>query len=123
MPKGVGGRLRTICGTPAYMAPELVAGKPYLGPPVDVWALGNFLYECVHNKVPFRGDSMAQLNMRIRKGGHAPFNPGTSSKVKHAVKRMLMVEVGERVTAAAVTRALVEGYGLTFAASDSLMCD
>ena len=124
MAKGPSGRLRTVCGSPAYMAPELApeiaAGKPYLGPPVDVWALGCFLYELVHNKVAFRGDSIAALNSRIRKGDHTPFNPGTSSKIKHAVKRMLTVEVGERVTAAALTLALIERFSLTIAASDSL---
>ena len=73
------------------------------------------MFELVHNKVAFRGDSIAQLNMRIRKSDHTPFNSGTSSKIKHAVRRMLTVEVGERVTAATVTRALVERFGLTLA--------
>ena len=36
------------------MSPELVNNKPYLGPPVDVWALGSFLYEVLHGKVAFR---------------------------------------------------------------------
>ena len=33
-------KLKTLCGSPAYMAPELVRGGLYLGPPVDVWAFG-----------------------------------------------------------------------------------
>lgn len=120
MTDGPSGRLRTVCGSPAYMSPELLAGKPYLGPPVDVWALGCFFYELVHNKMAFRGESIAQLNMRIRKGNHTPFHPGTSNQVKHAVRRMLTVDVGERVSSAAVTRALIERFGLTIATDDRL---
>ena len=115
-----GNRLRTVCGSPAYMAPELIAGKPYLGPPVDVWALGNFLFELIHNKVAFRGESMTQLNMRIRKANHAPFKADMHAKIKHAVKRALTVDVSERPTAATITKALVDGFRLTIAAADLL---
>ena len=113
-------RLRTVCGSPAYMSPELVSGKPYLGPPVDVWALGNFLFELVHNKVAFRAESIAQLNMRIRKANHAPLNPNVSPKLKHAIKRALTVEVAERPDAATIARGLVDGFKLTLAAADAL---
>ena len=91
-PRRGGNRLRTACGSPAYMAPELIAGKPH-GPLVDVWALGNFLFELIHNKVAFRGESMTQLNMRIRKANHAPFKADMHAKIKHAVKRALTVDV------------------------------
>ena len=48
-------RLRTVCGSAQYMAPELhaSAGDGYLGPPVDMWALGAMLYEMLHGKPAF----------------------------------------------------------------------
>ena len=41
-----------MCGSAQYMAPELhaSAGDGYLGPPVDMWALGAMLYEMLHGK-------------------------------------------------------------------------
>lgn len=107
-----GRRCKTVCGSPAYMAPEIVNNKPYAGPPVDVWALGGLLYELMHNKVAFRGDSMAQLHTRIRKGAHNPFAPSVSGRAKAAIKRALVVDAVERPSAHAVTRSLADGYRL-----------
>ena len=106
------GRLRTVCGSPAYMAREIVSGKPYLGPPVDVWALGNFVYELLHSKPAFRAESITQLNNRIRRANFAHFNPGITKRAHNFVKRSLTVDVNERPTAATLTRVLVEGYKL-----------
>eukprot|EP00966_Prymnesium_polylepis_P023407 538870-Prymnesium_polylepis.1 len=58
-------RLRTVCGSPQYMAPELSRREPYHGPPVDVWALCAVVYEMLHGKAAFRGSSMEQLGIRI----------------------------------------------------------
>ena len=106
------GRLRTVCGSPAYMAPEILSGKPYLGPPVDVWALGNFVYELLHSKPAFRAESIAQLNMRIRKANHAQYNPNVSKKAQAIIKKGLTVDVGERPEAAALTRQMIDVYQL-----------
>ncbi|VEU24045.1 DEKNAAC105109 [Brettanomyces naardenensis] len=50
-----GGRatLTEICGTEAYMAPELIMKKPYSGIKTDMWALGVILYTMVAGEMPF----------------------------------------------------------------------
>ena len=80
-------------------------------------------YELAQNKPAFRAESMTQLEMRIRKANHAPFEPRTSSKLKSAVKKALTVDAAERPSAATVTRNLIDTYHLTLAAADHLPDD
>ena len=54
-------KLNLHCGTPSYMAPELVAKKDYLGQPVDVWALGVLLYKMLTGYYPFNGIQLTRL--------------------------------------------------------------
>jgi len=51
-------KLSIFCGTPCYMAPEIVSKLQYYGPPTDVWALGIVLYALLCGKFPFRGFSI-----------------------------------------------------------------
>lgn len=48
--------LQTTCGTPNYWAPEIFEGLPQ-GPPIDLWALGNLIYEMLVGHAPFWGSS------------------------------------------------------------------
>lgn len=42
----------TVCGTPAYMAPEVLLGHPY-GHKADQFSVGLMIYECYTGRLPF----------------------------------------------------------------------
>ena len=48
-------KYKMFCGTPSYMAPEIVLKQEYCGPPADVWALGVLLYALLCGTLPFKG--------------------------------------------------------------------
>ena len=46
-------KVKIFCGTPSYMAPEIVSKIEYAGPPADIWALGVLLYALLCGRFPF----------------------------------------------------------------------
>mmetsp|Transcript_29776 Transcript_29776/g.39612 ORF Transcript_29776/g.39612 Transcript_29776/m.39612 type:complete len:114 (-) Transcript_29776:156-497(-) len=66
---GAQGHLKIFCGTPSYMAPEIVRrSESYEGKPVDIWALGVLLYVMLTGGLPFRGSNEPELFEKIRLG-------------------------------------------------------
>eukprot|EP00127_Corallochytrium_limacisporum_P003855 Clim_evm69s153 gene=Clim_evmTU69s153 len=60
--------MTTFCGTPNYMAPEVLHGKSYDGKSVDVWSLGVTLYTAVVGGFPFDGDSVEEIFDKVVEG-------------------------------------------------------
>lgn len=57
--------LSTMCGTTAYMAPEILVREKYLGDKVDIWSLGVVLYVLLVGFMPFRENDYEKKNWNI----------------------------------------------------------
>lgn len=62
------GLLHTLCGTPAYVAPEILAKRGYDGAKVDVWSCGVVLFVLTAGYLPFNDPNLMNMYKKIYKG-------------------------------------------------------
>ncbi|KAK4353790.1 hypothetical protein RND71_025984 [Anisodus tanguticus] len=95
------GLLHTTCGSPNYVAPEILSNRGYDGATSDTWSCGVILYVILTGYLPFDDRNLAVLYQKILKGDvHIPkwLSPGA----KNIIKRILDPNPHTRITMAQI---------------------
>ncbi|CAG7880770.1 unnamed protein product [Brassica rapa] len=91
------GMLHTLCGTPAYVAPELLTKKGYDGSKADIWSCGVVLFLLNAGYLPFRDPNISGLYRKIRMAQYR-MPEWTSSGLRHLLSRLLEPDPEKRIT-------------------------
>ncbi|KAK5611666.1 Serine/threonine-protein kinase dclk2 [Crenichthys baileyi] len=99
----VEGPLYTVCGTPTYVAPEIIAESGY-GLKVDIWAAGVITYILLCGFPPFRSENNQQEDLfeQILLGMldfPSPYWDNITDSAKDLIRKMLLVNAEARYTA------------------------
>ena len=92
-------KIKIFCGTPSYMAPEIVSKTEFCGPPADIWASGVLMFAFFCGCFPFRGQNDKDLYKKIQKAelvipDHVPYGP------RALLMKILQFDAEKRPTAA-----------------------
>lgn len=85
------------CGTPAYIAPEILRDKGYKGFGIDVWSAGVVLYAMLYGTVPFRAQNMSELHDMIVKAKYS-LKAEISEPARDLIKKILEPDPRKRLT-------------------------
>ncbi|XP_057634595.1 serine/threonine-protein kinase 33 isoform X2 [Chionomys nivalis] len=95
------GMMQTTCGTPIYMAPEVINAHEY-SQQCDIWSIGVIMYLLLCGEPPFLANSEEKLFELIRKGElqfEDPVWDSVSDSAKNVLKQLMKVDPAHRITA------------------------
>ncbi|KAG7370871.1 protein kinase [Nitzschia inconspicua] len=93
--------LKTRCGTPAFVAPEILVGKQY-NTQVDMWSVGCLIYMLIGGYPPFQDETHRGLFRKIRAADftfHDVYWKNVSLSAKQLITNMLTVDPADRLNA------------------------
>ena len=94
-----GERKRTVCGTPNYIAPEILDGKTGHSYEVDIWSLGVIIYTLIIGKPPFETRDVKTTYKRIKMNSYNfPDNSIISETAKNLIQQILVTDPSKRPT-------------------------
>ncbi|MHB8417561.1 MAG: serine/threonine-protein kinase [Myxococcales bacterium] len=98
-----------LAGTPAYMSPEQVLGRP-LDPRSDIFSAGSILYQCLANRPPFEAEVEYELLRQVKEAAPPPLDLSETGaeRLVPVVQKAMAPEASRRfATAAELRRALL----------------
>ncbi|KAJ1430192.1 Serine/threonine-protein kinase, active site [Sesbania bispinosa] len=91
------GLLHTQCGTPAYVAPEVLRKRGYDGFKADTWSCGVILYALLAGFLPFRHENLMTMYNKVLKAEYQ-FPPWFSPESKRLISKILVADPQRRIT-------------------------
>ena len=89
----------TLCGTPNYIAPEILSGEDGHSYEVDVWSLGVIIFTLKFGKPPFETTDVQETYQRIADCNYSfPDDVEVSTKLKDLIMKILVPVPAERLT-------------------------
>lgn len=85
------------CGTPAYIAPEILRDKGYYGFAADIWSAGVVLYAMLYGTVPFKANNMNELHKLIMKAKYT-LKDDISEDARDLLKGLLERDPTKRIS-------------------------
>jgi len=100
-------QLRDQRGSPAYISPDVISGRPYVGKPSDMWALGVVLYTMLYGQFPFYDSSPTELFRKIKLADYTiPSELTVSQPTIKLIQSLLVLDPQTRLTATATVERL-----------------
>ncbi|XVE71256.1 hypothetical protein DITRI_Ditri10aG0136200 [Diplodiscus trichospermus] len=97
------GLLHTRCGTPAYVAPEVLRKKGYDGSKADIWSCGVILYVLLAGFLPFQDENIMKMYRKVFKA-EFELPPWFSTESKRLISKLLVADPERRITIPAIMR-------------------
>lgn len=91
------GLLHTTCGTPAYVAPEIIGKKGYDGAKADIWSCGVILYVLLAGFLPFQDENIVAMYRKIYRGDFK-CPPWFSSDARKLITKLLDPNPSSRIS-------------------------
>lgn len=91
-----GEKMTEQCGTPAYIAPEILRDQGYYGFKVDIWSAGVVLYAMLYGTVPFKANNMTELQKIIMKAKYS-LKEDISEEARDLLKGLLERDPAKRL--------------------------
>ena len=89
---------KTICGTPNYIAPEIINEQPY-SYEVDIWSLGIIIYTLIFGKPPFDSKEEKKVYKKIKKLQYSfPEDIKIPKEAKDLIQQILVLDPSKRLT-------------------------
>ena len=87
----------TFCGTPTYMAPEIVSRRDHVAIYTDMWSLGILFFVMLQGNYPFRARNENDLFDKIKKGKFEYIHNDTSKDSRNLIESLLVVNPLQRL--------------------------